>query len=88
MLRLGLLAGVLLTATGLLLVLLFATGFGLMPDGTDAAVLGVDVRSFLTVAAGLCLACGITLVGLGFGHWQHPVPPGPSLDHTPDARHR
>ena len=87
MLRFGFLAGVLLTATGLLMVLLIAMGVGLTPDRADAAILGVDVRSFLTIAAGLCLACGITLVGLGFGHWQRPVPPGPSLDHTPDRRH-
>ena len=87
MLRLGFLAGVLLTATGLLMVLLIAMGVGLTPDRADAAILGVDVRSFLTIAAGLCLACGVTLAGLGFGHWQRPVPPGPSLDHTPDRRH-
>lgn len=82
--RFGFLSGVLLMATGLLMLLLIAMGAGLTPDRADAALLGVDVRSFLTIAAGLCLACGITLVGLGFGHWQRPVPPGARLDHTPD----
>ncbi len=70
--RLGFLAGVLLMAAGLLLLLLIAMGIGLMPDGADASLLGVDIRSFMTVATGLCLASGITLVGLSFGHWQHP----------------
>jgi len=80
--RLGFLAGALLMAAGLLLLLLIAMGFGLMPDGADASLLGVDIRSFMTVATGLCLACGITLVGLSFGHWQHP-----RHEETPGHRH-
>ena len=84
MLRIGFPFGVLLTTAGLLFVLLMAMGVGLTPSGADDALVGVDIRSLLTIAAGLCLACGITLIGLGFGHWQRPVPPGPSLDHTPD----
>ncbi len=50
--RLGFLAGVLLMAAGLLLLLLIAMGIGLMPDGADASLLGVDIRSFMTVAHG------------------------------------
>ena len=70
--RLGFLAGVLLMAAGLLMLLLIAMGIGLMPDGADASLLGVDIRSFMTVATGLCLASGITLVGLNVGHWTAP----------------
>ena len=58
--RLGFLAGVLLMAAGLLMLLLIAMGIGLMPDGADASLLGVDIRSFMTVVTGLCLASGIT----------------------------
>ena len=82
MLRVGFLAGVLLATAGVLLLLLIAMGVGLTLDGTDTSLVGVNVRSFLTIAAALCLASGITLVGLGFGHWQHPRPEG-----TPGQRH-
>ena len=78
--RLGFLAGALLMAAGLLLLLLIAMGIGLMPDGADASLLGVDIRSFMTIAAGLSLASGITLVGLNVGHWKHPKPQGEKLD--------
>ena len=80
--------GVLLAAAGLLFVLMLAMGTGLMPDGTDATLVGVDLRSLLTVAAGIFLAGGITLVGLGFGHWRRPQRPGASLDRTPDKQGR
>jgi hypothetical protein len=43
-------------------------------------VLGLDIRSFMTIAAGLALAGGITLVGLNVGHWKHPKPQGEKLD--------
>jgi hypothetical protein len=78
--------GVLLAMAGAVLLLLVAMGVGLAPDGTDSQIVGVDARSWLTIGAGLLLACGITLVGLGFGRWQHPVPPGPSLEENPDRR--
>jgi len=76
----GFFAGVLLTAAGLLMLLLIAMGIGLTPDGTDALLLGVDIRSFMTIAEGLGLASGITLVGLNVGHWKHPKPQGEKLD--------
>jgi disulfide bond formation protein DsbB len=76
----GFLGGVLLTAAGLLMLLLIAMGIGLTPDGTDALVLGLDIRSFMTIAAGLALAGGITHVGLNVGHWKHPKPQGEKLD--------
>jgi hypothetical protein len=69
-------------AAGVLLLLLMAMGIGLMPDGADASLLGVDIRSSITVAAGLCLASGITVFGLSFGHWQHP-----RHEETPGHRH-
>jgi hypothetical protein len=78
--RLGFLAGVLLMAAGLLMLLLIAMGIGLMPDGADASLLGVDIRSFMTVVTGLCLASGITLVGLNVGNWTHPKHQGEKLD--------
>jgi hypothetical protein len=78
--RLGFLAGALLMAAGLLLLLLIAMGIGLMPDGADASLLGVDIRSFMTIAAGLSLASGITLVGLNVGDWKHPKPQREKLD--------
>jgi len=78
----GFFAGVLLMAAGLLMVLLIAMGIGLTPDSTDALLLGVDIRSFMTIAAGLGLASGITLVGLNVGHWKHPRPQGEKLDES------
>jgi hypothetical protein len=84
--RFGFVAGVLLVAFGLLLLLLIAAGIGLTPDHQDAALLGVDTRSFMTVAAGLCLASGITLVGLGFGEWKHPKPPEEKRDEAAITR--
>jgi hypothetical protein len=78
--RLGFLAGALLMAAGLLLLLLIAMGIGLMPDGADASLLGVDIRSFMTIAAGLSLASGITLVGLNVGDWKRPKPQREKLD--------
>ena len=76
----GFLAGVLLVAAGLLMLLLIALGIGLMPDGADASLLGVDIRSLMTIAAGLGLASGITLVGLNVGDLKHPKPQGEKLD--------
>ena len=31
-----------------------------------------STSSFMNVATALCLASGITMVGLSFGQWQHP----------------
>jgi drug/metabolite transporter (DMT)-like permease len=84
--RFGFPAGVLLALLGLMFMALVAMGTGLGPSGMDKSLYGVDARAALTIAAGLCLAVGVTLVGLGFGHWRRPVPPGPTLDHTPDRR--
>jgi hypothetical protein len=81
MLRAGFLAGVLLATVGVLLLLMIAIGVGVTGDGGDATLMGVDVRSFMTIAAALCLASGVTLVGLGYGNWQHPRHEG-----TPDRR--
>ena len=78
--RLGILAGVLLLAAGLLMLLLIALGIGLMPDGADASLLGVDIRSFMTIAAALGRASGIPLVGLNVGDWKPPKPQGEKLD--------
>ena len=87
MLRLGVPAGVMLVLLGLLFIGLLALGTGLGPGGSDASVYGVNARAVLTIGAGLCLAVGVTLFGLGFGHWRRPVPPDATLDHTPDRRH-
>ena len=86
--RLGFLAGVLLMAAGLLMLLLIAMGIGLMPDGADASLLGVDIRSFMTVVTGLCLASGITLVGLNVGHWTAPETSGRKARRGGDNRNQ
>jgi hypothetical protein len=72
MLLFGVVVGVLLLLTGLLLMVLIALGVGLLPNGADSSLVGVDARSFMAICAALCLASGMTLVGLGLGHWQQP----------------
>lgn len=83
----GVLVGTLLAALGAVLAVALLAGVGL-PDSASAAVQAGDggLHTVLAVTAGLALASGVTLLGLGMGHWRRPLPPGPELSRTPDMR--
>lgn len=84
----GMVVGTLLAAIGAALAVALIAGLGAPEGGSAVATApdGGDLRTVLAVAAGLALASGFTLLGLGMGHWSRPVPPGPELSRTPDMR--
>lgn len=84
----GMVVGTLLAAIGAALAVALIAGLGAPEGGSAVATApdGGELRTVLAVAAGLALASGFTLLGLGMGHWSRPVPPGPELSRTPDMR--
>ena len=82
----GMVVGTLLAAIGAALVVALLAGLGASDAAVATAPDGGELRTVLAVAAGLALASGFTLLGLGMGHWSRPVPPGPELSRTPDMR--
>lgn len=77
-------------------VLLCVLGIGLLavtwllPAGGDRAMVGNWYDSYLVpagvITAGLALAGGLALIGIGYGRWRHPLRARPPSSHEPIER--
>lgn len=76
--------GGILTALGIGLLLWFLGGAMAPTSGPGSGIGSSQSNLVLAAVAGLSLASGLALLGLGAGRWKRPSAPGTDASHTPD----